>query len=52
MILRRMDPNQPPVGPGHVPLMPRILAVTGGVGGAKLASGLASVLDPSILHLR
>ena len=29
--------------------MPRILAVTGGVGGAKLASGLASVLDPSDL---
>ena len=29
--------------------MPRISAVTGGVGGAKLASGLASVLDPSDL---
>ena len=29
--------------------MPRILAITGGVGGAKLASGLASVLDPSDL---
>ena len=29
--------------------MPRILAITGGVGGAKLASGLASILDPSDL---
>ena len=29
--------------------MPRILAITGGVGGAKLASGLASVLGPSDL---
>ena len=29
--------------------MPQILAITGGVGGAKLASGLASILDPSDL---